>query len=133
MPKAKDLMKTDVVETTANETRTITVTMTALAQEFILSDLLRQRGAIGALETTLKQAMKAAVENYLEGAEDLIAGVVTSQRKGGNGTKTKGKAMSEGNEVRTLNGNGNGNEHDIPGDAEGTRAEGEGADVLSLQ
>ena len=119
-------------ETTTNEMRTIAVTMTAPAQEFLLCDLLKQRGVIGAIDATLKQAMRQAVQSYLEETEELISGVAI-QRKGGNGTKAKGKAMPDGNEVRTMNGNGNGMEQGIPMYAEPGKLEGDSSDVLSLQ
>ena len=134
MPKAKnDTMKIDVVETTVNETRTIAVTMTTQASDFLLADLLRQRGAVGTMDASLKQAMRETVQGYLDGAEELIAGVVTTQKKAGNGTKAKGKGMPEGNEVGAMNGNGNGGEHGRPVKGEAMSETEKGADVLSLE
>lgn len=134
MPKPKNEgLKIDVVETTANEMRTITVMMTAPAKQFLFADLLRQRGAVEAIDAKLKQAMKEAVEAYLGEGEQLIADVVMTQKKSANGANVKGKPMTEENEARTLNGNGNGIQHEIPTYAEAGRVNGEERDVLSLQ
>lgn len=89
MPRAKDTLRVEINEATADETRTITITITTPAQDFLLADLLRQRGALGALDAPLKQTVKEAIQGYLERAEDLIAGVAAGQKKGGANFKTK--------------------------------------------
>lgn len=108
MPKAKDSLKIEVSETTSRETRNIVVTIQAPAQEFLLADLLRQRGAVGSVEMPLKQAVREALQSYLEGTEELIAGLAAGQKRSGNGVKPKGKTVAEGNGVEVVNGTGNG-------------------------
>ncbi len=81
MPRVKDGLRVEVNESTASELRTIVVTVTAPAQDFVLADLLRQRGAVGGVDAALKQAARDAVQSYLDGAEDLIAGVAAGQKK----------------------------------------------------
>lgn len=96
MAKAKENLKIEVHEATAGEVRTITVTIEALAKDFLLPDLLSQRGAVGPFEVTLKQAVREATERYLAGTEDLIAGLAASQKSDAPASKPK------------LNGNGKG-------------------------
>lgn len=103
MPRAKDTLRVEINETTADETRTISITITAPAQDFLLADLLRQRGALGALDAPLKQTVKETIQGYLDSAEELIAGVAAGQRKGGANFKTKSQTPPEGS-------NGRGNE-----------------------
>lgn len=105
MAKAKDNnIRIDVTEATANETRTVSITIQVSAQEFLLADLLKQRGAIGSIEGPLKQAVKETVQTYLDGAEELVAGLAVSQRKVSNGTKAKAKSSSERNQSEMVNG-----------------------------
>ena len=104
MPRAKDNLKIEVSETTNRELRSITVTIQAPAQEFLLADLLRQRGAVGHVEAPLKAAVREALQSYLDGTEDLIAGLATGQKRNGNGAKPKGKVTPEGNGDEGMNG-----------------------------
>lgn len=90
MPRPKDGLKVEVSEATADETRTITITIQTVAQDFLLADLLRQRGAVGGVEALLKPAAKEAIQKYLDSVEDLIAGV---KKAGANG-KAKPKPTS---------------------------------------
>ncbi len=90
MPRAKETMRIEIEESTSEETRTITLTIAAPAQEFLLADLLKQRGAMPGIETALKAAARETVQGYLENAEELIAGIKDGQRKGSNGAKPKG-------------------------------------------
>ena len=126
MPKAKQAtMRIEVIETTGADTRTIVVTITAPSQDFLLTDLLRQRGAVGSLEIPLKQAVSETVQSYLEGTEDLIAGIAAGQKKATNGAKPKPK--------ETTNGQGNGAVNGVNGQAV-TMENDEAADeVLMLQ
>jgi hypothetical protein len=83
MPRVKDSLRVEVQEETAGDVRTITVAITAPAETFLLTDLLRQRGAVGGVDAPLKQAVRDAVQGYLDGVEDLIAGVAAGQKKAG--------------------------------------------------
>jgi hypothetical protein len=96
MAKAKENLKIEVHEVTAGEVRTITVIIEAPAKDFLLPDLLSQRGAVSPFEVTLKQAVREATERYLAGTEDLIAGLAASQKSDAPASKPK------------LNGNGKG-------------------------
>ena len=80
MPRAKESLKIEVTQSTAGEMRNIQITLTAPAQEFLLSDLLSQRGALTPFETILKQAMKNATDDYLARTEELIAGLTGRQK-----------------------------------------------------
>lgn len=85
MPRAKDSFKVSVSEATSADVRTITVIINVSAKDFSFADSLRERGIVGGVETLLKQASKDAIQKYLDGVEDLIAGL----KKGGGGSKTK--------------------------------------------
>lgn len=85
MPRAKDSFKASVSEATSADVRTITVTINMPAKDFSFADSLRERGVVGGVEALLKQASKDAVQKYLDGVEDLIAGL----KKAGAGNKTK--------------------------------------------
>lgn len=91
MPRTKEPFSVHTEERTEGETRIITATVMGAIQDFQLTDLLRQRGAIPGIEGMLKQAMREAVVAYLESAEDLIAGIAAGQKKAVNGTKAKVK------------------------------------------
>lgn len=96
MPRTKETLRIEVDERTAGQVKTIAVTVTAPAQDFLFADMLKERGATTAVEVLLKQAVKEAVQTYLDGAEDLVAGIAGRRRQGnGNGTKTKGLAAQE--------------------------------------
>jgi len=92
MPKVKDGLKVEVKEETAEDVRTIVVTINAPAEYFALTDLLRKRCAIGALEAPLRQTVRQTIQDYLTSAEELIDGVA----KAGNGFKPRAaKARKE--------------------------------------
>jgi hypothetical protein len=91
MPKAKDLFRMEVTETTNADLRVITATISAPVQEFMLADLLRKRGVLSPPETALKQSLREAIQRHLDGAEALIASLVPGPAKtNGNG---KGKTL----------------------------------------
>jgi hypothetical protein len=73
-------VKVEVKESTGDDVRTVNITLTAPASEFLLTDLLRQRGVIEALDAALKQAVKGATESYLNAAENLIARLATEPK-----------------------------------------------------
>jgi len=73
MPAKAERIKVEVTDSTEGETRTFNITMTAPTADFQLSDLLQQRGVLSALNGELKQAVKVATEDYLSGADALIA------------------------------------------------------------
>jgi hypothetical protein len=81
MAKAKENLKIEVTQSTADDLRIITVTIAGPDKEFLLPDLLSQRGAIQAYDETLRQAVREATEGYLRGAEELIAGIAAGQKE----------------------------------------------------
>jgi hypothetical protein len=80
MARSKESLKIDIDQSTSEETRTILVTITAPAEDFLLPDLLSQRGAVDPYDGTLKQAIREATEGYLGGADELIAGIATAKQ-----------------------------------------------------
>lgn len=82
MPRTKQSQtKIEVSEATTADTRTITLIITAPAQEFLLADLLRQRSALSSVGTPLKQAVIKTLNDYLKSADNLIAGAVKEKKK----------------------------------------------------
>jgi hypothetical protein len=81
MSRGKETLKVEVEETTEGEQRTVRVTVTAPARDFLLPDLLSSRGAMRSYEATLKQSVKEMTEDYLAAAEGLIAGIATSHKQ----------------------------------------------------
>lgn len=75
MPTKSERAKVEVKESSNNDARTFNITLTAPVSDFLLTDLLRQRGVINGLDVELKQALKHATENYLRSAETLISGL----------------------------------------------------------
>ena len=66
-------IKVEVTDSTEGETRTIKIILKAPNSDFQLADLLRQRGVIAPIDGEIKQAVKAATQNYLSGAEALVS------------------------------------------------------------
>jgi hypothetical protein len=95
MPRTKDALRIEVSENAAEDMRVITVTIVASAQRFALTDLLRKRGAIGGIDSPLKQAVRDTIQRYLIGTEKLIAGLTAGQKKLENGAKPKAKTELE--------------------------------------
>jgi hypothetical protein len=97
MASKSERVKVEVKESTSGEVRTFNITLTAPASDFLLTDLLKQRGVIEALDAELKQAVKGATESYLNAAESLIARLATDpkpaqkSRTNGQGTGKIGK------------------------------------------
>jgi hypothetical protein len=71
-PKVERI-KVEVTDSIEGETRRFGITLMAPNADFQLTDLLRQRGVISALDGELKHAVRVATENYLSGAEALIS------------------------------------------------------------
>jgi hypothetical protein len=99
MASKSERVKVEVKESTAGEVRTFNITMTAPASDFLLTDLLKQRGVIEALDAELKQAVKGATENYLSAAERLISGLTTepklAQKSRSNGKRNDRNSKDE--------------------------------------
>jgi hypothetical protein len=66
-------IKVEVTDSTEGDTRTFKIILRAPNTDFQLADLLRQRGVIAPIDAELKQAVKAATQNYLSGAEALVS------------------------------------------------------------
>jgi len=102
MASKSERVKVEVKESTTGAVRTFNITLTAPASDFVLTDLLKQRGVVEALDAELKQAIKAATENYLSAAESLIARLAieakpaekSSTNGKGNGKSGKGERPS---------------------------------------
>ena len=73
MASKTERTRVEINESTTDGVRRFNITLTAPASDFALTDLLRQRGVIEALDAGLKQAVKGATEHYLKAAEGLIA------------------------------------------------------------
>jgi len=80
MASKSERVKVEVTESTTGDVRTFNITLTAPASDFLLTDLLKQRGVIDALDVELKQAVKGATESYLNTAESLIARLATEPK-----------------------------------------------------
>ena len=80
MAGKSERVRVEITESTAGEMRTFNITLTALASDFLLTDLLKQRGVIDVLDADLKQAVKGATESYLNAAESLIAKLATESK-----------------------------------------------------
>src|ERR1041384_2449752 len=73
MAAKPERIKVEVTDSTEGETRTFKIVLTAPNSDFQLADLLRRRGVISPINGELKQAVKVATQNYLEGAEERIS------------------------------------------------------------
>ena len=105
--------KVEIKESSTLDVRTFNITLTAPASDFQLTDLLRQRGVIDALDAELKQAVKGATERYLNIAENLIAGLAAestpaqktrtnARRHGKPGKDERARTMSQSEQPRDL-------------------------------
>ena len=86
--------KVEVTDSTEGETRTFKIVLTMPNSDFQLADLLRQRGVIAPIHGELKQAVKVATQNYLEGAEERISTltkVSTATQKAGDNRNRKSR------------------------------------------
>src|ERR1044072_829719 len=90
MAGKSDRLKVKVKDSTGGDMRTFNITLTAPASDFLLTDLLKQRGVIDAVDAELKQAVKSATESYLNAAESLIATLATEPTQGRK-SRTNGK------------------------------------------
>jgi len=73
MAPKTERIKVEVTDSIEGETRRFGITLMASNADFQLADLLRQRGVISPLDSELKDAVKAAIDSYLSGAEALIS------------------------------------------------------------
>jgi hypothetical protein len=73
MAPKTERVKVEVTDSLEGEMRTFRMILTAANSDFQLADLLRQRGVISPINGELKQALKAATQNYLSAAEGLIS------------------------------------------------------------
>ena len=97
MAAKTERIKVEVTDSTEGETRTFKIVVRAPNSDFQLADLLRQRGVIPPLNGELKQAVKVATQNYLEGAEERISTltkVSTATPKAGNNRNRKGRVAT---------------------------------------
>ena len=92
MAAKPERIKVEVTDSTEGETRTFKIVLTAPNSDFQLADLLRRRGVISPINGELKQAVKVATQNYLEGAEERISPLTkasTATRNAGNSRNRK--------------------------------------------
>src|SRR6266496_1152867 len=80
MATKSERVKVEITESTTGEIRTISIALTASAGDFLLTDLLKQRGVIEPLEVQLRQVVKSATENYLSEAESMVAGLASASK-----------------------------------------------------
>jgi len=87
-------IKVEVTDSTEGDMRTFKIILMAPNSDFQLADLLRQRGVIPPINGELKQAVKVATQNYLEGAEERISTltkVSTATQKAGDNRNRKSR------------------------------------------
>jgi hypothetical protein len=102
---AKNNLQVEVEEGTADGQRTMTITVTGAAEDFLLADLLAQRKAIPTSATALKNAVLEATKGYLESAEEVISGVKSEQKKDSAATgETSGKRSRKSKDEQTTGG-----------------------------
>ena len=100
MAAKSERLKVEVKESTDGDVRTFSITLVARASDFLLTDLLKQRGVIDPLDGELKQAVKAAIERYLSFAENLVSALATKpkvaqqSRTNGNGNSKSAESVS---------------------------------------
>ena len=90
-------IKVEVTDSTEDETRTFKIVLMAPNSDFQLADLLRQRGVIAPISGELKQAVRAATQNYLAGAEERISTLTkasTATPKAGNNRNRKDRVAT---------------------------------------
>src|SRR5262245_26824881 len=80
MARAKESLKINIEQSTDNDVRTVVVTLTAPAKDFLLPDLLSDQGAIDPYEVALREAVKGATETYLQGAHDVVAAIAEQKQ-----------------------------------------------------
>ena len=78
MPTKTERAKVQIKESSTPDLRTFDIKLTAPTSDFQLTDILKQRGVIDGVDVQLKQAVKQALEDYLNSAETLIAGLSTN-------------------------------------------------------
>jgi hypothetical protein len=81
MRRKSDRLKVEIKDSTEGDARTITITLTAPAREFHLTDLFEQRRVIEPLNLQVKQAVKRSVETYLSGAESLVSALASKPKR----------------------------------------------------
>jgi len=92
MAAKTERIKVEVTDSTEGEMRTFKIVVMAPNSDFQLADLLRQRGVMAPLNGELKQAVKAATQDYLSAAEERISTltkVPTAAPKAGNNRSRK--------------------------------------------
>jgi hypothetical protein len=80
MRSKSDRLKVEIKDSTDGDARTFTITLTAPASDFHLTDLFEQRRVIEPLNRQLKQAVKRSVETYLSGAETLVSALASKPK-----------------------------------------------------
>ena len=94
MPTKTERAKVQVKESSTPDLRTFEITLTAPVSDFQLTDLLKQRGVIDGVEVQLKQSVKQALEEYLNYAETLIAGLSTNSPSPRRGRANDNRSVS---------------------------------------
>ena len=78
MPTKTERTKVHIKESSTPDLRMFDIKLTAPTSDFQLTDLLKQRGVIESVDVRLKQAVKNALEEYLNSGETLIAALSTN-------------------------------------------------------
>ena len=78
MPMKTERAKVHIKESSTPDLRTFDIRLTAPTSDFQLTDLLKQRGVIDGVDVQLKKGVKQALEEYLNSAETLIAGLCSN-------------------------------------------------------
>ena len=98
MAGKSERVKVEVKDSTAGDMRMFNITLTVPASDFLLTDLLKQRGVIEALDADLKQAVKGATESYLNAAESLIAKLAKEPKQA---QKSRSNGKEDGKDERS--------------------------------
>lgn len=118
---AKNNLKADVMETTEDGIRTITIAITGDADYFQFADMLAQRKIIQPVANVVKQAALDGTNRYLQSAETVISGIKkettgTEETIQKRGRKNKQEASATELPKSTTIGKGNGVAAGLSGD-----------------
>lgn len=85
-------IRIEINESTTGDNRTFNIAVAMPADDFQLTDILKQRGVIDGLEVELKKAIKEATDGYIKSAETLISSLTSNtnskRRSHGNSTSS---------------------------------------------
>ena len=81
MRRKKERVQVEVGQETIGEQRTITITVTGSAADFLFADQLARRDIIEPITTVYKKFAQDATSRYLQKAEEVISKVISDTKK----------------------------------------------------